>query len=463
MIASMLTACGSSNGGSNSSNGGSGSSESTYSKDFQYTTSSDGKVFNIYCWNEEFQSRLISHYKDYEEVDATTGKIGDVTVNWIITPSDENAYQNKLDTDLLAQADTAADDRIDLFLVEADYALKYVDTEYTVPVEQLGLTSDDVANQYQYTKDVVTDSYGQLKGVSWQGCPGLLFYNREAAIDIFGTDDADTIQSYVSDWDTFTATAQTVVDAGYTMTSTVNDTYRVYSNNVTSKWVTDDDVINVDANIKKWVDDSKTLLDMGATTTAELWTDDWKLGFYPEGKVFCYFGPAWMINFSMAASEEGSIANLGGWGAVEGPQGFYWGGTWICAANYTDNADLIKDIMYTLTCDEETMIDIVKEDDDFVNNQPAMEAMAQLPTESDDDSVDTYSSAVLGGINPLSLYAAGATKIDLSNQTEYDQGITESFQSAMKDYFDGNCTYDEALDAFYTAVIEKYPNLKRPE
>jgi hypothetical protein len=33
----------------------------------------------------------------------------------------------------------------------------------------------------------------------------------------------------------------------------------------------------------------------------------------------------------------------------------------------------------------------------------------------------------------------------------------------MKDYFDGNSTYDEALDAFYTAAIEKYPNLKRPE
>ena len=30
----------------------------------------------------------------------------------------------------------------------------------------------------------------------------------------------------------------------------------------------------------------------------------------------------------------------------------------------------------------------------------------------------------------------------------------------MKDYFEGNtATYEEALDAFYTSVTEKYPEL----
>ena len=48
-------------------------------------------------------------------------------------------------------------------------------------VKDLGITDADLANQYQYTKDVVTDSNGNLKGVSWQGCPGVLIYNREAA------------------------------------------------------------------------------------------------------------------------------------------------------------------------------------------------------------------------------------------------------------------------------------------
>ena len=40
----------------------------------------EGKVLNIYCWNEEFKSRITAHYPGYEEVDATHGKIGDVDV-----------------------------------------------------------------------------------------------------------------------------------------------------------------------------------------------------------------------------------------------------------------------------------------------------------------------------------------------------------------------------------------------
>ena len=42
----------------------------------------EGSVFNIYCWNEEFKSRLTDHYPGYEEVDGTTGKIGDETLTY---------------------------------------------------------------------------------------------------------------------------------------------------------------------------------------------------------------------------------------------------------------------------------------------------------------------------------------------------------------------------------------------
>jgi len=41
----------------------------------------------------------------------------------------------------------------------------------------------------------------------------------------------------------------------------------------------------------------------------------------------------------------------------------------------------------------------------------------------------------------------------------YDQGCNEEFQNAMKNYFEGNATYEEALDLFYKAVVEKYPEL----
>lgn len=452
MVATMMTGCGSSEtadtGNANASTE-TGAAESDTADKTDAPATEQGKVLNIYCWNEEFKTRITDHYSDYEEVDATHGTIGDVSVVWNITPSDDNAYQNNLDATLLKQADAAADDKIDIFLVEADYALKYVDTDYAMAVENLGITEADLANQYQYTKDVVTDSNGKLKGVSWQGCPGALFYNREVAKEVLGTDDPEEVQKAVSDWGTFNETADTMKAAGYNMTSSVNDTYRVYSNNVTSKWVVDGKV-NIDNNIMNWVEDSKELYDAGETGTHELFSDDWSKGFYPEGKVFCYFGPAWLINFSMAADTEGSIGYDGGWGAVEGPQGFFWGGTWICAATGTDNTELVKDIMLQMTTNEELMKGIVLADDDFVNNKPAMEAMA----------ADTsYSSKVLGGQNPLAMYCAGAEKIDLSNQSAYDQGCNEEFQNAMRNYFEGNATLDEALDLFYTAIVEKYPEL----
>ena len=411
----------------------------------------EGSVLNIQCWNEEFKSRLTDHFPGYEAVDATTGKIGDVEVRWTITPTDDNAYQNNLDTVLPENENADADSKVDIFLVEADYALKYVNSpiEVTTPIADLGITDEELANQYQYTKDVVTDGEGVLRGLSWQGCPGVLIYNREAAKAVLGSDDPETVQAAVADWDTFNETAAKMKEGGYNMVATVNDAYRVYSNNVSGPWVQDGKIV-IDDALKAWVDASKAMVDAGETTTSELWSDDWSAGFYPEGKVFCYFGPAWLINFCMAADVEGSIANLGGWGAVEGPQGFFWGGTWICAAKGTDNPTLVADIMRALTVNEEIMTDIVKADSDFVNNKPAMEAAAQN---------DEYAFAVLGGQNPLAMFCAGAENIDLSNLCDYDQGCNEEFQAAMKNYFEGNATYEEALDQFYKAVVEKYPEL----
>ena len=406
-------------------------------------------VLNIYCWNEEFKTRVKDHYPGYEEVDATHGKIGDVEVAWNITPNENNAYQNNLDETLLGMENAEQNDRIDMFLIEADYALKYIGTDYAMPIADLGITEEDLANQYGYTKDVVTDGNGALKGISWQGCPGVMIYNREAAKEVFGSDAPEDIQAKFADWDAFVASAAELKAAGYQAVSSVNDTFRVYSNNVTSPWVVDGK-INIDANIDKWVDDSKALVDAGYAGTHDLWSDDWSKGFYPEGKVFAYFGPAWLIDFCMAADTEGSIANAGGWAATEGPQGFNWGGTWICAAAGTDNADLIADIMKALCCNEEIMIDIVKQDNDFVNNKPAMEAMA----------ADTsYGDAVLGGQNALAMFCAGADKIVMDQITTYDQGCNEEFQKAMRDYFEGKLDKDAAIAAFYKAVVEKYPEL----
>ncbi|MCR4694836.1 MAG: ABC transporter substrate-binding protein [Pseudobutyrivibrio sp.] len=449
MTAVMFAGCGAT---SDSSEAGSdaGSADDTAT----VAAEDEGSVLNIYCWNDEFRDRVVAHMPGYEATGDYEGKLGDVTVKFLVTPNQDNAYQNNLDENLLKQDSASADDKIDIFLVEADYALKYVDAEYTMPIADLGIADSELANQYQYTKDVMTDSKGVLKGLSWQGCPGVLIYNRAIASEVLGTDDPAEVQNAVKDWDTFKDTAAKMKAAGYKMTSTTNDAYRVFSNNVSGKWVQGNKVV-IDPNIKKWVDMSKEMADAGECGTQDLWSSEWSAGFKAPGDTFCYFGPAWLINFSMGngpdKDDDGSIAHAGGWAAANGPQGFFWGGTWICAAAGTDNAGTIAEIMRALTTNEEVMTEIVKQDSDFVNNKPAMEAAAK------DDS---FAFAILGGQNPLQMFCDGAGKIDLSNQSAYDQGCNEEFQKAMKNYFDGNATYEEALEQFNKAIVEKYPGLE---
>ena len=129
---------------------------------------------------------------------------------------------------------------------------------------------------------------------------------------------------------------------------------------------------------------------------------------------------------------------------------YYWGGTWICAATGTDNANLVKDIILTMTTDKAVLKDIATQDQDCVNSKSVLADLAG----SDDGNI-----ALLGGQNPYKQLADGAEKVDLSNISAYDQGCNEEIQKAAKNYFQGNATKDEALDMFKKAIVEKYPEL----
>lgn len=61
-----------------------------------------------------------------------------VTVNWIINPSDGGVYQQKLDEALLNQANAADDEKVDMFLAEADYIGKYVNSDATMGIDAIG-------------------------------------------------------------------------------------------------------------------------------------------------------------------------------------------------------------------------------------------------------------------------------------------------------------------------------------
>ena len=420
-------------------------------------SSSQGKTLVIYGWNDEFQSRFNDYY---------ASKLpADIEVKWMITPNQNNQYQNKLDEDLLKQDTVADDEKIDIFLIEADYALKYVDTDYTLDLKKdIGLTDADLANQYTYTKEIATDDNGILKGVSWQATPGLFAYRRSIAKDVLGTDDPIAVQAALADWEKFDQVAEQAAAKGYKMLSGFDDSYRTFSNNVTQPWVDENNTIHIDENLMKWVDQTKGYTDKGYNNKTSLWNDGWAKDQGPSGNVFGFFYSTWGINYTLlknslatpvaeGGKEEVGNGIFGDYAVCEGPQPYYWGGSWICAAKGTDNAELIKDIMLTLTGDSETMKQITLDTQDYTNNQQAMEEMG----------ASDFKSAFLGGQNHIKLFATTAKNISMDNISPYDQGLNESFQQAFMDYFNGNTTKEQTLDNFYKAALIKYPELKIPQ
>ncbi len=415
--------------------------------------SAEGKVLNIYCWNDEFQSRYNAYAADIAE-DAG------VTVNWVINTNDGGVYQQKLDEALAAQATAADDDKVDIFLIEADYALKYTNSPYAMNIADLGITEEDLADQYEYTKQIVTVD-GNLKGVTWQATPGLFAYRRSIALEVLGTDDPAAVQAELSDWDKFDAVAEKMAAAGYYMLAGYDDAYRTFSNNVSTPWVVDG-TLTVDPNLTKWVEQTKAYTDAGYNNKTSLWSDAWAAEQGPSGKTFGFFYSTWGINFTLLGNsladangaQEVGNGIFGDYAVCEGPQAYYWGGTWICAATGTDNVTVIADIMKRLTCDAETMKQITIDTQDYTNSVSGMNEIANDPE---------FGSAFLGGQNHIALFATAAPNIDCSNMSAYDQIANEQFQGCMKDYFTGECDYDTALKNFYAKMKDTYPELVIPE
>ena len=319
----------------------------------------------------------------------------------------------------------------------------------------IGLTDEQLAGQYKYTQDIATAD-GVLKGVTWQATPGLFAYRRSIAKDVLGTDDPAEVQAALSDWDKFDAVAEQAAAKGYKMLSGYDDSFRTFSNNVSAPWV-DGTTVKVDANIMKWVEQTKLYTENGYNNKSSLWNDVWAADQGPDGKVFGFFYSTWGINFTLLGNSladsnaPAEVGNgiFGDYAVCEGPQPYYWGGTWICAAAGTDNAETIKDVMAKLTCDKDIALAITTDTQDYTNNVEAMDELAS----------SDYASAFLGGQNHIALFAKAAPNIDMSNAGPYDQGCNEGIQTAFKDYFDGVVDIDTAKKNFETIIMEKYPEL----
>ncbi len=400
----------------------------------------EGSVFNIYAWNEEFKGFFEAYYEVPEGV----------TVNWIINPSDGGVYQQKLDEALLNQANAAADDKIDMFLAEADYILKYVESDYTIGIDEIGYENADT--MYQYTIDACSDQNGVCKGVSFQCCPSALIYRRSIAKDVLGTDDPAEVQAALDSWEKFEAVAADAAAKGYLMTPSFAETYRTFSNNCTVAWVDGDNNLVFDEGILAWINQTKNFMDNKYTLSAGIWDDAKNAEMALDGKAMCFFGPAWYFNFCMGPAHEEGVN--GDWAIVKGPQAHFWGGTWLLAPAGTDNPTMLKDIFETFTINEDVCSKLVSEQAQYPNNTAVVEKFANDAS---------YGSEFLGGQNDIALFSTMAGDIVWQYHTQYDQLLNEGLQTQLTGYFTGELDYETAMNNYFEYVAETYPEIVLPE
>lgn len=417
----------------------------------------EGKIINIYCWNNEFRERVELVYPEVKETssDGTVTTLNDGTeIHWIINPNQDGVYQQKLDEALLNQANAAADDKVDIFLSETDYVNKYTDAEADIamPLTDLGINPDtDLADQYSFTKVTASDENGVQRGSTWQCCPGLLVYRRDIAKEVFGTDDPEEIGKKVKDWDTIKATAAELKAKGYYTFASYADTFRLYGNSIDAPWVAPGETtIKVDQKIMNWINDSKEWLDAGYLdkTVKGQWNSDWNQAMGSSSKVFAFLFPAWGIDFTLKPNWDGED---GMWAVTNPPQEYNWGGSYVHACTGTDNPQHVKDIIMSVTADKDNLLKISREKTDFTNTQSSMREAA-----TDDKN---FSSEFLGGQNPFKYFSPVAENIVIAPLSAYDQGCVELIQNSFSDYFQGMVDFDKAKENFETAIIERYPEI----
>ncbi len=446
MAMGTLAGCGGGNGGSDSDTQGGGSASS----------SDEGKIINIYCFNDELKTRVNAVYSKVDKVsdDGSTTYLTDGTeIHWVQNPNQDGVYQQKLDEALGNQATASDDDKVDMFVAEVDYITKYTDAEIDVaiPLEELGINPDtDLADQYEFTKTIGSDINGVQRATTWQCCPGLLVYRRDIAQDVFGTDDPEAIGEKTKDWDTLAATAEELKAKGYYVLSSYADTFRLYSNAIPEAWVSSGSTtVRVDQKLLDWVNDSKEWLDAGYfdPSVSGQWNSDWYTAMAPESKVFSFLFPAWGIDTQI----KENCPDEGLWGVTTPPQTFNWGGTFVLGARGSDDEEHIKEIMLELTADSDNLVKISQDYLDFTNTVTEMDKAAE------DDA--NFSSSYLGGQNPFAYYAPAAKEVKMAPLSTYDQGCVELFQNAFGDYLQGTIDYDKAKENFETAILERYPDL----
>lgn len=415
------------------------------------TAAADDKVtINLWSFTDEIQGMMNKYLELHPEL-AEKYEINSTVIN-----NDGSAYVNALESALM-------NGEVDIYGAEADYVFKYSQgeaSEYAVPYVDLGIDVEGgiaAAEIAPYTVDIGTrPSDGNVVALAYQSTGGAFIYRRSIAQAVWGTDDpaviAEKIGAGTNSWDTFFAAAQEVKDAGYAMVSGKGDVWNVVKTAAPTGWVVDN-TLNIDPMREEYLDLAKTLKDNGYMNDTDQWQEAWFADMKAESKVFGFFGPAWLVNYTLGPnSGEGESSSAGDWAVTAPNVGFYWGGTYLLAGSSDPaKAELIKGFIEWVTLD---------------TSDEGLQYMWANGLMNENGTKDTVASNVvlaksngetdfLGGQNMFEYFIPANEYATATNMTQYDSVCNDAWGDAVSQYVAGNVDRDGAIALFKETISGK--------
>lgn len=411
------------------------------------------KTINVWAFTDEVP-KMIEKYKE-------THSDFDYEINTTIIATTDGAYQPALDQALAA----GGADAPDIYCAEAAFVLKYTQGDaanYAAAYKDLGIDIDaklKEADIAQYSVDIGTRGDGDVVGLGYQATGGAFIYRRSIAKDVWGTDDPATIKEKIGggsgSWDQFWKAAEELKAKGYGIVSGDGDLWHAVENSSPTGWIVDGK-LNIDPKREEFLDLSKKLKDNGWHNDTRDWQDAWFADMKGEGAqgIFGFFGPAWLINYTLAPNCGGSAVGegtYGDWAICESPIGFFWGGTWLLANKDSKVKNAVGDIIEWITLDcSETGLQYMWANGTLNGEGGTKDAVASGTVMSKSDgSVD-----FLGGQNMFDVFVPANAFANGKNLTQYDETINMKWRDQVREYTAGNKTREQALADFKQDVAD---------
>lgn len=360
----------------------------------------------------------------------------------------------------LQKAIDSGEDIPDVFMLSPDNIKKYIESDLTADVSDLGLEVT-IERYFPYVAQAATDSHGHVKAVGWQADPGIFMYRRSMAKAYLGTDNPDDIQAMISNWDGFYATAKKVSEASEGKTRMLagqEDMLRPFLASDSQPWVRDGRLV-FSPRKQAYVDYMQKMAGDHLIYTAEQWSEAWLQGISDTQSVFGYFSSGICMLYVMKKACGGKMkgeGSYGDWAVVPGPADYCWGGSWFAAYGESKNKDAAGDFisLFTGCTDDATRLD---QSIRYFRTSGEFAASSEIVSQVRYDP--QFEDSFIGGQNYYQQLSVAAKEISMTNMTTYDSDIGSIFCTYMNQCAGGLKTADQAVSDFKTSVSVAFPEL----